>query len=217
MEGVWASSTTVLVSTQTQKVTFGNGGICFADGTCQTTAAVGSSTANYVSSSAPGVWVEVSSASVSAVASYTFSGISTTTAKWRIEYELVQNTSAGRWQIDFNGDSTAGRYRWGLFGAYSDLNTRSEALASAVSCYFNDDIATVGATYSGEGSVSFGTWMAGTMLVKNRTDHDQDASTLGWVNSTCHYNAVAPVTSARIFTSAGTFTGTLSLQRFIRR
>lgn len=43
MEGMWASSTTVLVSTPTQKVTVGNGGLCFADATCQTTAAAGSS------------------------------------------------------------------------------------------------------------------------------------------------------------------------------
>lgn len=40
MEGIWASSTTVYVSTQTQQVIFGNGGIKFADNTTQTTASI---------------------------------------------------------------------------------------------------------------------------------------------------------------------------------
>lgn len=48
MEGIWASSNTVFISTPTQKVEFGNGGIKFADGTTQTTAATYVSTSNYV-------------------------------------------------------------------------------------------------------------------------------------------------------------------------
>lgn len=84
-----------------------------------------------------GAYVEVASATVSAVTSYTFgSSVITSSAAYHLEYELVQNTSAGDFRIYVNGLTAS--YRWvtrqecDSTAAAQDLSTSDSAIQTNV-------------------------------------------------------------------------------------
>ena len=133
MEGVWASSTSVFVSTPSQRIEVGAGGVKFADGTTQTTAAGGNTT--ILSGSTLAVNSGAYCTGISCRVGYSsgtlnaFSFTIMSSATYRLHYAVSitsgSSTSASTFRCFVNMDYTAGNYGHVNFAYPSAYNTSS--------------------------------------------------------------------------------------------
>ncbi len=202
MEGVWASSTSVFVSTPSQRIEVGAGGIKFADATIQTTAASGSDTHCY----------RIDYTSFTAVASAASPAVLVSSVNYRMVVHVFQNTSNGKPYLRFNGDSAA-NYRYsgrGLFDQGSDVGNYSASDGQIILIgVLASNLAKAGTPV--DGTLDFSTVWSIPKTVKvtgaNFQWTEQSVPADASQTSGGRYSGSANLSSILIGTTAGTITG----------
>jgi DNA-binding transcriptional regulator YdaS (Cro superfamily) len=164
----------------------------------------------WANSSAVGGLVLIASSAPSAQTSVTFSGLGTGYI-YKLVYSLYQNTTAGQPTLIFNNDSGGGLYYYescyfvgGSYGS-SDINAAFIGLTNST------DTVTVGTAFTGE--YTFSTVQGATHDVTIQgTRGYNSAAILSMMTGI--YLGSATLSSMKITTTAGTFTGIIRLYAY---
>jgi hypothetical protein len=160
-----------------------------------------------------GVYVATLTVTLSAVATYDLSLSSGT--DYMLEWDVMQNTSAGQIYLQFNGD-TGANYNYVIrrFSAAGSASSSQSTAGTSCALVTSD---TISAGQGGSGTVFFGT-RPGNVATRRARIHSEYSTTAIEVEATgaCQHNGSGNLTRATIGTTAGTMSGYLYLHHRVK-
>lgn len=154
-------------------------------------------------------WTLVSSQSVTAVSSVTFSGLAADTT-YMITWTLVQNTSVGQGTFRFNSDSGA-NYKFCMLGTRSDSGAVSSSVNGGASSINYSAIASTAIGEPESVTIIFRTKPGDGTVVSGHTSYSHFGSVYDSGCGGFRYDGASTLSSWTLTPSAGTYTGFIAL------